>query len=254
MSDPPRETTTTTRRRCRRRAILTGAPIGLISAFVLFQTACTTFVTPPDPASLREPVSIYLVDYHRHSSLMLPTTGSAETVLREYAYGEWGWFAENRTGGARAAGALLVPSRGALGRADHPMPADAEELRQLHGFEAVHELRVEGTLVRSLLERLDRRFESRLDTMTFNPSVGLDLIQDDDRYSLANHCNHATVGWLRELGVHAAPVTAVARFRVRPPPIASQSPPPPPPPHSTGPSTDSSTERDRPDPARPSEP
>jgi hypothetical protein len=191
--------------------------LGLILPLLLFQTACTTIVTPPDPARLRDPVSVYLVDHHRHSSLMLPRGEEADGVLREYAYGEWAWFAQRRTGVLRAVGALLLPTQGALGRSDHPMPASAEELRDRNGFEAVYELRVERDLAHALLERLDLRYESRVDTMIWNYRSGLQLVKDDDRYSLANHCNHATVVWLGELGVRAAPVSGVARFRIRTP-------------------------------------
>lgn len=59
-----------------------------------------------------------------------------------------------------------------------------------------------------------------------NPAVGLDLVMDDDRYSLANHCNHATVRWLRALGVRAGPVPAVARFHIRPPATSARRHPP----------------------------
>lgn len=202
---------------CRSAALASARLLGLLLALLLSQTACTTIVTPPDPATLGDPVSVYLVDYHRHSSLMLPRGEEADGVLREYAYGEWAWFAQNRTGVLRAAGALLLPSQGALGRADHPMPASAAHLRDLNGFEAVYELRVERGRAHELLERLDLRFESRLDTMIWNPRAGLQLVMDDDRYSLVNHCNHATVAWLRDLDVRAWPVSTVARFRIRTP-------------------------------------
>jgi len=212
MSTQRRDNSTTTRR-C--RTLLAGALVGLIAAFTVFQTACATIVTPVDHALLRDPVSVYLIDYHRHSSLMLPRSEMVGGGLREYAYGDWGWFAENLAGMSRAAGVLLLPTQGALGRADHPLPAGAAELRRRHGFEAVYEIRVERDLARSLLERLDHRFQSRLETMICNPTVGLDLVKDDDRYWFANHCNHATVRWLRELGVAAGPVTTVARFHIR---------------------------------------
>lgn len=216
---PHRHISSRTLGRRRGRALLAGVLIAFVSVVL---AACATIVTPPDPASLREPVSVFLVDYHRHSSLMLPRPEESGGGLREYAFGEWAWFAENRTGGNRAAGVMLLPNHGALGRADHPMPASAAELRRLHGFEAVYEIHVERALALSLLERLDDRFESRLDTMISNPTVGLDLVKDDDRYSLANHCNHATVRWLRELGVRAGPATAIARFHVRSPVTASR--------------------------------
>jgi hypothetical protein len=189
-------------------------PIALL-AFVLFQTACTTIVSPPRPDSLLDPVAVYLIDYHRHSALMLPMDDGR---YREYAYGEWGWFALNRTALIRAPGILFFTSAGALGRADHPAPADADALRLSGGFQAVFELRVERARAAALLRRLDERFDARLDTLVHNQAVGLDLVRDPDRYSIAWHCNHATVAWLRELGVEAWPVTAVARFRVRPAP------------------------------------
>jgi hypothetical protein len=182
---------------------------------VLLQSGCVTVVTPPDPAGLQEPATVYLVDHQRHSSLMLPLDETAGGGLREYAYGEWAWFAENSTSALRVPAVLFVPTEGALGRADHPAVAGPEELRARNGFEAVHELRVEAADVRALLERLDLRFESRIDTLIVNPEVGLEFVKDDRAYSLANHCNHVTAGWLRELGVEVGPVAAVAEFRIQ---------------------------------------
>ena len=149
-------------------------------ALVLFvQTGCVTVVTPPDPAVLQEPTTVYLVDHQRHSSLMLPLGETEGGVLREYAYGEWAWFAENSTSALRVPGVLFLPNQGALGRADHAAVAGPEELRARNGFEAVHELRVEAADVRALLERLDLRFESRIDTRIVIPEVGLDFVKDD---------------------------------------------------------------------------
>lgn len=196
------------------RHALVALATAAVSAAALSQAACTTVVTPPDPASLRDPVRVYLIDYHRHSALMLPRPGGG---LREYAYGEWGWFAENRTGLLRVPGVLFVPSTGALGRADWPDPADPDQLRRLGGFEAVFELTVERHAAEELLRDLDARFESRLDTLVRNDSARLDLVHDADDYSLAHHCNHATADWLGRLGVSASPVAAVANFRVRKP-------------------------------------
>lgn len=192
--------------------------LGVVALAAFVQTACTTVVTPPDPALLREPVSVYLIDYHRHSSLMLPRCEASGGGLREYAFGEWGWFAENRTGGFRAVGVLFLPNQGALGRADHPMPSGPDELRATNGFEAVHEIRVERERAMELLARLDLRYAARLDTQIANPAVGLDLVKDDERYSLANHCNHVTARWLRELGIDVGHVSAIADFRIRKPP------------------------------------
>lgn len=192
-------------------------PRPLLPALALLQASCATVVTPPDPASLRDPVAVYLIDYHRHSSLMLPMGDDAGGGLREYAFGEWGWFAENRTGGFRAVGVLFLPNQGALGRADHPLPASPEELQARNGFEAVYEIHVERALAMDLLERLDLRYESRIDTRIANPAVGLDLVKDDDRYSLANHCNHVTARWLRELGITVGPASAIADFRITSP-------------------------------------
>ena len=70
----------------------------------------TTIVPPPHPV---EPVPVFITDYGRHSSLLLPHPGGGFT---EYAFGDWNWFALKRTTSGDALQALFFSPASTLGR------------------------------------------------------------------------------------------------------------------------------------------
>src|SRR2546423_386491 len=61
---------------------------GLFALLTLFLSGCGGTITPP--AQVRQPVNVYVTDYGRHSTLLLPTENGG---LVEFAFGEWGWLA-----------------------------------------------------------------------------------------------------------------------------------------------------------------
>jgi hypothetical protein len=54
---------------------------------------CTTTIVPPRAPA--DPVSVYVTDYGRHSSILLP---DPRGHLTEYAFGDWNWFALRQVG------------------------------------------------------------------------------------------------------------------------------------------------------------
>ena len=64
----------------------------------------------PPQQSLKEPVTVYVADYGVHSSLLLPT-GDGRFV--EYAFGDWGYAAQNHCLPQDAVGAGVVVPIGA---------------------------------------------------------------------------------------------------------------------------------------------
>lgn len=86
----------------------------IVAALLAFSLAgCTAHVIPP--SGLTAPVSVYVLNHGRHSSLVLP----GESGWRRYAYGDWQWYAENRTGLMQGA-AALVERLDALGGCRRP--------------------------------------------------------------------------------------------------------------------------------------
>lgn len=167
-------------------------------------TGCASTIRPPaDPP---DPVSVGVIDYGYHASLVLPAENGTSM---EYAYGEWEWFALNNDAWYRVFPALCWPTQGALGRRALPLAPD----RVVAGEEIIvfQVGRAEAT---ALLSRLNQRYASRTEEPVYNPLVGLTLVPDDASYCCFANCNTALADWLRELGCEVSRPTCSANFRL----------------------------------------
>lgn len=211
----------------------------LVSCAALLAVACTTTIQPP--AAPSDPVEVYLLDHGRTPSLVLPDDGA---MLR-YAYGDWRWYAlEQKTSGGGAA-ALLWPTRGALGREAIPGPAGEAAVRAgvEVPIEALHPILVGAAEVAALAARLDRLFESEIDTLVEAPGSGLSFVHHPAPYTFLHSSNRAVAGWLRELGCRVRGTALWSSWRVAPAPAGAPDPsatmppgrgdPPPPAPQET---------------------
>jgi hypothetical protein len=163
------------------------------------------------PAAPEDPVSVVVVDYGYHSSLVLP---SPEGGSVEYAYGEWDWFVLNRDAWVHACGTLCWPNQGALGRRRHAAPPTRGALVGLIGCEEMLEVQVSGSRVELLLKRLDGDFEKALETRVFNPQVQLEFVHGDVDYCFLVNCNHLVARWLIELGCGLSGTACFSSFTV----------------------------------------
>lgn len=168
---------------------------------------CTTNVHPP--AALTEPTTVWIVDYGRHASLLLPQNSSR---LVEFEYGEWRWFALDETQWWRAAWVNLVPCQGALARRDISAPATDELLRERLKARSLIALQVEGPRMSQLRERLEARFEAGAATMIHNTRYELDFVKDPSHYWAWHNCHTVVRGWLRELGCRVEGPWPAARY------------------------------------------
>src|SRR4051812_12568039 len=83
----------------------------LLVLCLLALTGCGGVITPP--SHLRDPVAVYVTDYGRHSSVLLPTdTGG----LVDYQVGDWNWIAAGHRHWYNALGAIFFSEGTALGR------------------------------------------------------------------------------------------------------------------------------------------
>lgn len=170
---------------------------------VFVTTGCSTTIVPPD--NLQEPKSVYLIDYGRHSGLVLPHPGEPRLFENvdpppyvEFAFGEWQWFALSREGPIDAIRALLVPSQGTLGvRAVEGSPREHHQ-PGWHYVEAIP-ITVERQAALDLSERLARTWHEQHEKMVFNEVNGLSFVPVEKRYSLFSNCNPVLAGWLMEL-------------------------------------------------------
>jgi hypothetical protein len=171
------------------------------------------------PAVLLEPVTVYLIDHGRHSSLVLPRD---DGIVR-YAYGEWEWYVKNRRGALAGMSAILWPTRGALGRKVVPgadIPPFPEHIAP-EGVEEVHALQAEATLVRQLRRELDGFFEEGRADLIHHPFYDLDFVPYPKTYWFGHQSNLVTAEWLRQLGFTVTGVVWLSDWRIEVPSISS---------------------------------
>ncbi|MCC5828612.1 MAG: hypothetical protein JJU36_04115 [Phycisphaeraceae bacterium] len=192
----------------RRRRLLLLLGMLLIAAALVTQASCATRIIPP--ASVENPVTVYVVDYGRHSSLVMP---DQEGILVEYAYGEWLWFAENRSQWYRVGPTLFFPTRGTLGRwsaGGHHRPTSIEVVSR--GARTLS-LTVERGLVSDLMLRLDE-IHAQTDDPLYNPAMRLYFADHPRSYWFGFNCNHAVAGWLRDLDCRIIGWPLLSNFRL----------------------------------------
>ncbi|MFW5969468.1 MAG: hypothetical protein ACOCP9_02410 [Halofilum sp. (in: g-proteobacteria)] len=188
-----------------------------IALAALLSGACTNTVIPPaEPA---DPATAFLLDHGRHASLILE---SAEGMTR-YAWGDWDYYALNRTGPFRASGTLFGANQAGLGRKRLPGPARRAPVRRQVAvpIEALWRIDVPGQRARRLHERLDRRFRAERATLTANPLYDLEFVQDARPYNVAGNSNHRVGAWLRALGCEVRMAGPFSSWRVESPPAGA---------------------------------
>ena len=172
---------------------------------VLASLSCVNRIRPP--SNVADPVTVYVADHGKHSSLLLPAgnaAGEAAGGARylQYAFGDWGAFAENRNSLPSYLRAALFSRRSALGREAHPTD-DPALLRGRVRAVRLTAVVVERAAAARLRDALEREWTARSSEALDNRQVRMVLVPyagPNARYALWNHCNHATARWLRHLG------------------------------------------------------
>jgi hypothetical protein len=172
---------------------------------------CQHAIKPP--ASVSDPVRVFVVDYGRHASLALPEEDSR---LVEWSWGDWNWYALERTGAVEGLQALFASPRSTLSRRALAPAAGAEELAARVGAEKVLALSVERERARTLQRQLEARWMRRRQWAVTHPS-GRVFVPDDARYSLSNNSVHELGRWLEALGADVSGTGVTANFRLRKP-------------------------------------
>jgi hypothetical protein len=158
---------------------------------ILLLAGCATAVIPP--AHPTDPLTVYLTDYGRHSSVLLPT-GSGQYV--EYAYGDWEFFARGDTKWWVALRAVLDSPKATLGRRF----VTSVKRESLPGCDRLMEFHASRPRVEALVENLDYRFRRGSATPLHSTYSGLDHVPDSVHYWALHNCNHETADWLIALG------------------------------------------------------
>lgn len=156
----------------------------------------TKIQPPPAPA---DPVTVFLLDHGRTSSLVLPTPDGA--MLR-YVYGDWKWYALREKGFFSAVRAIFCPSQAGLGRHRYPGPCDLATVNRLLGWETDHiyPITVSRARVLALEDELDRQFRENISTCVVNTEYQLEFVQHPSKYYMFHDSNYMIARWLTELG------------------------------------------------------
>jgi hypothetical protein len=195
-------------RMARFRRVAALAASGIVAA-----CAATYVVAPPlVPAPARAPVAV--LDHGRHSSLVV---GLPDGRMVRYAYGDWRWYAEGKTGLAEGYAALFRETPGALGRRVLAGPLTAETLRRQVrvGIEEMLLLDVDAAAAQRLVGKLDGIAEAGRARMLTNQEVDLDFFPHPMPYTEAHSSNRVLAGWLREMGAEVEGDGLIADWKLR---------------------------------------
>lgn len=183
----------------------------LLLPLVFWLGGCQHVIDPPMTVS--DPARVFVIDYGRHASLALPQEND---TLVEWSWGDWNWYALERTGLAEGAQALFASPRSALARRSLAPADGAQELAARVGAEEVLALTVERERVRALHLRLEARWLRRRHQAVAHPN-GRIFVPDDRRYSLSNNSVHELARWLEALGADVSGTGVTANFKLREP-------------------------------------
>lgn len=195
-----------------------------ILAALNLNAACTNIITPP--ANIENPTNVYVLDYGRHSSLLVPNRSASDDTLNheftEYAYGEWKWFAKQNDSVWRIPATLFWPTTGTLGRniwqvrnpddtfalntsqstteKNHNARMATAVANQFQTEKVIH-ITVDRTAVTNLLDELNDRFKAaNVQQPVYNQAYRLHFLPEPNvKYTLFHNCNNEVVDWLREL-------------------------------------------------------
>ena len=163
-------------------------------ALCLFLAGCGGRITPPNRPF--HPMPVFVADYGRHSSLLLP---GKEGGLIEFAWGDYDWFASSKTGFVSATRALFASRGSTFGMRWLAVDSRFDDLCRITGSDRLLCFDAPEGDVIALRAKLIDRFDRRRDTALFNPVNGSTFVRDDGHYSAFHNCNHVTAEWLREL-------------------------------------------------------
>ncbi len=175
-----------------------------------FLAGCGGLIIPP--ASPAHPVVVYVTDYGRHSTLVLPTDSGG---LVEYAFGEWGWLARMERQWYRAVAALFFADGSAFGRRFIPQTPALDDFTRILDTRSFVAVSVDRERMAALRDKLDAQYRRLESTAIFSHDGGFFYVHDKTAYWLYHNCNHATAEWLRELGCQVKGPCVTSKFKLK---------------------------------------
>jgi hypothetical protein len=179
---------------------------------VLFAGCAPTVVIPPKYPV--DPVTVYLTDYGRHSSILIPTS---EDRYTEYAFGDWEFFALGHTRWWVGMRAAVHSPQATLGRREVELPEDDRALRKLLRCARLMRFEASRARVEVLAINLDRSFRLSSTRPTHSKYSDLEHVYDTGDYWGFHNCNHVTAEWLKQLGCEIRGSALLSNFEVEEP-------------------------------------
>lgn len=176
---------------------------------------CTTVIIPP--AQPVQPVSVFVLDHGRHSSLVLP---AADGGALRYSYGDWAYYVLDDVGLVSSLRALLLPSPAALSRQTLSASPDGMTMQARTGLvvAATHEIVVDASTMRSLRDELAVLFEQGDKTRYPGRVANAYFVHHPAPYSARHNSNQVVANWLEQLGCTIIGRPFLSNWRVTPPP------------------------------------
>src|SRR2546423_5644559 len=124
-------------------------------------SGCSATVAPP--VDVQRPVDVFLTDYGRHSSVLLPTPADQNKTYTEYAFGDYRWFALGDTKWYVAVGSMISSGGATLGRRHvvRPNPGSSDdEIEFAKKLDCAKLIRIQcdSDRVAAVARKLDERF------------------------------------------------------------------------------------------------
>jgi hypothetical protein len=184
----------------------------LCISLLLLSAGCTTTVIPPPHP--QDPVTVYLTDYGRHASILIPTS---EDTYTEYAFGDWEFFALGHTRWWVGVRAAVHSPQATLGRREIELPEDDKTLRRQLRCARLMKFEASRARVEVLAINLDRSFRISSTRPTHSKYSDLEHVYDTGNYWGFHNCNHVTAEWLRQLGCEVKGPAILSTFVVQTP-------------------------------------
>jgi hypothetical protein len=190
-----------------------GVGLFLIPPSLTLLISCATTIRPP--AAVSDPSTVVLVTHGISTSLVLADQRGRAV---RFAYGDWRYYALNRTGLGATLAAALWPTPSALGRqvidpaAEHP---DALVAQLGIAYDEAFPIRVERAAVERLRQDLEKLFLAAMETRVYNPEPNLEFVRHPEPYTLVNNSNRKVAQWLRQLGCRVSGIPLFSKWRIK---------------------------------------
>ena len=171
-------------------------------------SGCGAHITPPPHPA--DPVTVFVTDYGRHSTLLLPDDRGRWV---EYTWGDWDWLGLNDRKWYKVLTPLFFSRASAFGRKwieTNPAAAPPDSGSWLR----LISIPVSRTDAETLRRNLDDRYLREADTTVYSAIDRCCYAREEKHYWLFYNCNDQTADWLRSLGCRVEGMTMTSKFKL----------------------------------------